>query len=198
MSRRYRLSTVVCVAFVLSSQPMLAQNPESRPQRSTLKWAVADAIGYGGLGTALGFLAAVATAGTESGCGFGPCAGALMAIPAGAIAGAMGGAVIGARAGRALSRGDQLGAGQRTAVVVGTLLAGTSIGAIASFSMINGDGSGTPIGSDEKTFGLLTIGGFALSTAFVATHSHELNGGRIRLSPTIGAGRYGASARLSF
>jgi hypothetical protein len=163
-------------------------------QAAPIKWVVMDAIGYGGLGTVVGMALAL----SSYSCPFGPCDGAAMSVVGGAVAGAIGGAAIGIHARRTLAKGEQLGAVHRAAVLAGAMISGTTLGAVASFSLINGDGSGTPLGSDETTFGMLTLGGTAIGAILAARSANELNNPRVTISPAIGAGRYGLDARLAF
>lgn len=196
MSRRLLFIAVASVSM-MTSLPRLADAQSPQPTHATVstKWVLLDAIGYGGLGTAVGVMVA---AGTASSCGFGPCDGAVMAVFGGAIAGAVGGAAIGIHARRTLARGDQLTPGHRTAVIAGELLAGSTLGAIASIPLINGDGSGTPLGSNERTLGLLTLGGTAIGGIMAMRSANELSGPHVTISPIVGARRYGLDARLAF
>lgn len=187
--RRIGALLSACMMIGVTSEVAAAQSKVSRG------WIVADAAGYGALGLAVGFGAGIMTNDT---CPFGSCTSIVIGGLTGALVGTMGGAKIAVSARDAVARGEPLGSGHRSAVTLGAVLGGATLGALGSSLMINGNGSGTPIGSDERTFALLTVTGLFGGAYFVARHSHELDPPRMNVMPVVGKGRVGLSTRMVF
>lgn len=191
MSRRLVIALAV---MVVAAPPIGAQSP-TYSRSAPIKWAVLDAIGYGGIGAVLGTAVGVAA---SNSCPFGSCTGVVIGFLGGAAGGALAGATLGLHARGVIERGDRLGDGARVGVILGTVFAGTTAGAMSSFFLINGDGAGTPLGGDEVTFGMLTLTGTALGVFVAARNADELSAQRISISPAIGKGQYGIDASLRF
>ena len=190
--RRFCLSLALFATAETSPETIKARQPLIQPSRT---WIVADALGYGALGfMAGGAVGIIATSGRD--CGFGPCMGAVLTALGGGILGSAGGAILGVNAREAAAEGRGITRGPQAAMELGAVVGGLTLGALISSTMINGDGPGTPLGSDEMTFWSLTGAGAVAGGWFVASKRHQL--GRIRLSPGVGARRYGLNARLSF
>ena len=191
-----RLTMVVAVsvvAIVLFTGTACAQ--EQRIPMPSRGWIVADALGYGTLGFFAGAVAgAVASSGQD--CGFGPCEAPVLMAVGGGLLGVAGGAALGINARRAAAAGTPISNAHMAAMKIGGALGGATLGALISSTMINGEGSGTRIGSDEATFFSLTGIGLATGIWFVASHGRELD--RLTVSPSVRAKRYGLNAQLSF
>lgn len=152
-------------------------------------WALVDGLGYGVVGTGVGAMAAWDM---DFGQGF-----AVIALATGAGIGA--GALVGHAADTRLARGEALGGGHKAAVVAGSVLAGTTLGALASAALINGEGEGTFLGSDETTFTALTIGGTALGAAVTWWRRDALRPRGVSVSPAVSLkGGAGLRVRVTF
>lgn len=197
MLSRLIIVTLGCISIV-SSNPKAARAQPAQPimqtrERAPTKWIVLDAIGYGGLGGMAGTLAGWGA--TE--CGFGSCKGESLAVIAGVVAGVTFGASIATAARHKLAAGQALSPMHRSTVMAGGALTGMTLGAIASFVLINGDNTGTPLGSNPQTVGILTLTGTAIGAFIARRNGDELNP-QVRISPTVGASGYGLSARVVF
>ena len=74
-----------------------------------------------------------------------------------------------------------------------------ALGAAMSFPLINGEGSGTFVGSDEQTVTVLAVPGSGLGALHVGRRWGELTGTRFEIRPTtLDSGRLGVVARLRF
>lgn len=152
-------------------------------------WALVDGLGYGAVGTGVGAMAAWDLDYDE---GF-----AVIVLATGA--GIAVGALVGHAADTRLARGEALGSGHQAAVVVGSVLAGTTLGALASAALINGEGEGTFLGSDETTFAALTIGGTALGAAVTWWRRDALRPRGVSVSPAVSPeGGAGLRVRVTF
>ncbi|HKY98974.1 MAG TPA: hypothetical protein VJL35_14030 [Gemmatimonadaceae bacterium] len=190
--RRFCLSLALFATAAISPESIQAQQPLTQPSRA---WIVADALGYGTLGFVVGGAVGIAaTSGSD--CGFGPCMGAVLMALGGGILGSTGGAMLGVNARKAVAEGRGITRGHQAAMELGGIVGGLTLGALISSTMINGEGSGTPLGSDEMTFWSLTGAGAVAGAWFVSSQRHQLD--RIRVSPTISHRRYGLDASLSF
>ena len=189
----WRRIPVLVAIGVLESEPALAQASRSEPPRMSRFWTFADAAGYGSLGTGVGLLTGLAVGGS---CGYGPCVTALLGAASGAVIGVTGGIHLAQNARRRLESGKALETTQMTAVRAGAVLAGSVAGLTASFLLINPKGSGTPLGDDDVTFGLLTGGGMALGAVLGARHKGELSPQRIAITPGLHGSR-GASLQVA-
>ena len=156
---------------------------------SAQSWALVDGLGYGGVGA----LAGVALAWDQDyGSGF-------STILVGTGAGVLVGGLVGHAADRTLARGEALGGAHKAAVVTGSVLAGTVVGALASAALINGEGSGTPLGSDESTFTVLTLGGAGLGVAYAWWRRDALNPRGVTATPRVSAdGEVGLHFQVRF
>ena len=167
----------------------------SRTPMPSRGWIVADALGYGTLGFVVGAATgAVLTSGED--CGFGPCAEPVLMALGGGLLGMAGGGALGINARRSAAAGVPISSGHSAAMKIGGALGGATLGALISLTMINGDGSGTRIGSDEATFFSLTGAGLVTGIWFVGSHGRELD--RLTVTPSVGAKRYGLNAQLNF
>jgi hypothetical protein len=152
-----------------------------------------DGLGYGGLGFGLGLVAAWDIEGTE----IGPPDEAVALVAVTTAAGIIGGALLGRSANRALAAGRPLGVGHRTAVLAGAVLAGATLGALAAVPLINPEGEGTPLGTDEATVTTLAIAGAAVGSLFALTQARRLAAGRVELMPSFpGDGGVGLRVRV--
>lgn len=176
MSRPGRALVIPVVVLALAALALvppapLAAQSAPRPADDGAPWVLYDAVGYGGLGFGLGLAAAW---GMENDSGFGPPGEALVVLGVGTVAGIVTGAILGSRAGHAVAEGRPLGTGHRAATLAGPVLAGGTLGALAAIPLINGEGEGTALGSDERTVGLLTLAGFAVGSVVAWRLSDEL------------------------
>ena len=58
-----------------------------------------------------------------------------------------------------------------------------TLGASAAVPLINGEGEGTPLGSDESSLAMLMGGGTLLGVWYLRRHSGELDGARLGITP---------------
>ena len=161
-------------SFLLVGERALAQLP-AQPQYEggSGRWTLVNAVGYGGVGFLAGLAAAwdsdmdegVATIGLTT------------------LAGVVTGAAIGHGASSRIRRGEPVGGTSRFAVSAGTILAGATLGACAAVPLINGEGAGTPLGSDETALGILMGGGTLLGAWYLSRHAGELSGARLGITP---------------
>lgn len=176
-------------AMTLALLSVLLLATEARAQ----DWALIDMLGYSAGGAALGLAATV-----ESDCSDFICGQTVFVTLGGLVLGGIGGAVLGSRANRAVDDGVPLSPAHRNAVAAGTVLAGATLGAAGSLLLINGEGEGTFLGSDEQTFALLALGGAGLGALYVGGHWRELTGGDLEIRPTVlHRGRPGVVLRMS-
>ncbi len=153
-------------------------------------------LGYATAGGAIG-VAATANATCE---GFLCIPDAMVAaMLAGVIGGAITGAAINSSAQRKIDSGKPLGGGHLAALSVGTVLGGATLGAIASGLIVNSDGSGTFLGSDERTFAIMTAAGAGLGVIILRKHWGRLTGRGVQARPAIlNGGRPGVVASIRF
>lgn len=173
--------------------PAAAQTDSSTAPGGGVRWALLDAIGYSGLGFGLGLLAAWDMEGTS----FGPPDEAVAVIAASTAAGLLTGAVIGRRAQNAIAQGRRPGGAHRAAALAGVAMAGGTLGALAAVPLINGEGEGTVLGSDEQTITVMMLGGTALGSLYMLRKRAAFPSNRIRVTPGIfGRGEYGLRVRV--
>ena len=142
------------------------------------RWGLVNALGYGGVGLLVGYSAAVGAAFSDaSDTDLGVL---LIAAP---LAGAALGASIGHSASSRINRGERPGAGSRFAVKTGAILAGATLGALASVPLINDEGAGTPLGSDENTAAILMTTGVALGALYIHRHADDFSATRVSIAP---------------
>lgn len=164
----------LALAGLLAGERAFAQEPtRAQAREGGGRWTLIDAVGYGGVG----FLAGLAAAWDQE---IGPAVGT---IALGSVAGVVAGAAIGHNASSRIRDGEPLGGASRFAVSVGTIFAGASLGACAAVPLINDEGSGTPLGSDESTLAILMGTGTLLSAWYLRRHTAEFNGARLRVTP---------------
>lgn len=179
---------VLGVAIPAAAQTDALSNPGAG-----VKWSVIDAVGYGGLGFGLG----LAVAWDMEGSDFGPPGTAVAVVGATTAAGIVAGTLIGNRARKTIAEGERLGGGHRGAVIGGVILAGGTLGALAAVPLINAEGEGTALGSDEQTVALMALAGGALGSLFAWMHSDELASRSVSVAPAV-FGRAGYGLRMSF
>lgn len=151
--------------------------------------------GYGGLGFGLG----LAVAWDMEGSDIGPPGTAVAVVGATTAAGIVAGTLIGNRARKTIAEGERIGGGHRAAVIGGVVLAGGTLGALAAVPLINSEGEGTALGSDEQTFALLALAGGALGSLYAWKQSDELSSRSIGVAPAVsGSAGYGLRLRMSF
>lgn len=189
-------ATVVACLVLGVASPAAAQPGASPTSDGGMKWVLLDAVGYGGVGFGLGLAAA---GNMENDDGIGPPGSALAVIGATTAAGIVTGTLIGRRARNRIIEGKPVTGVHRAAVIGGVVGAGATLSALAAVPLINGEGEGTPLGSDEQTVLLMTLAGGALGSLYAWKHSDELSGGALRVTPTISeATGYGVRIRTSF
>lgn len=181
------LSSLI-LACTLSGAPLLAQEADSATARSGVRWDLIDAVGYGGLGTAVGVAAAWDM---EYDPGF-------AVIVATTAAGVLLGGFIGGHARHMLGEGRRPGPVHAGAVAAGAVLAGATVGALASALLINSEGSGTALGSDEQTFAVLVLTGGVLGGWFAYSRWDDLTGARLQMVPVYDRGGPGIRGRIRF
>lgn len=168
---------------------LLAAAAPIRVEAQGTRWAVPTAIGFGAGAAAL---ATAASWDLEYDEGW-------TRIGIGAALGTVAGAIVGSAADRTLERGEELGSAHRAAVVGGTVLAGAAVGAAASALLISGEGEGTPLGSDEWTFTLLTLAGGVAGGLYVWHERDDLHPRPVSVGPYLDeAGRPGVRVGLRF
>jgi len=185
-----RGATVLVLALVMGAT---LATPASAQASTAL-----NSLGYGTLGMAIG---AAVTAGAtcqseEFICIPGE---TIAAVLIGGLAGGALGAGIASSTNRHVADGQPAGGARLAGVVLGTVLGGAVIGGLGSAILINGEGEGTPLGSDEQTIALFMAGG----VAFGAWHLHRnwgaLNGTPVEVRPVVAPdGHFGLRARLRF
>ncbi len=189
-----RLPRTLACATGLAALALAAEAQAVRSSPERPPWTFFTTLGFGGVGFGAGLVAGVAMSADH----FGPTDGALVTIAAGTVAGSAIGAVIGFRGARRLAFGEPLSNAHRTAIAVGTVLGGTTLGALASVPFIANEQAGTPLGSDEQTFLLLAGAGTALGAVIVTSGWNQLGAHRLSLSPVVTPrGRWGFTARLT-
>ena len=124
--------------------------------------------------------------------------GGLTAFAAGLAVGTATGWLIGDSAEDALNRGESLSSGHKNAVRGGTVLAGAALGGLASFLVINGEGSGGAGGvSDETILGSFLAVGTALGVVTQVMLESRLEPEGVAIGPTFGErGAAGVAFRL--
>ena len=184
---------ILRTAALVATAAALAATP-SRSQSSRFL----TGLGYSIPGGAVG-LAATANA-TCTGPGF-------ICIPGEMVVATLGGAILGmtigsklsSTANRAVGEGRPVGGAHLTALSVGTVLGGATLGLIASAVMINGDGAGTLLGSDEQTARLFALAGATFGVLHLRRNWGRLTGTSVELQPTVfRSGQPGVVARLLF
>ena len=162
--------------------------------RGVAPWGIIDAVGYGGVGLAAGYLfAALETddlAPTDVG---------IAAITVSTISGVVGGALLGRRARARIASGRPVSAGHRLAVTTGAVFAGATLGAGAAFPLINPEDEGTPLGSDEFTLMVAVGGGTVLGILYAMRHQRDFDATRVSVAPYVGRrGGTGLQMRVRF
>jgi hypothetical protein len=182
-----------------SALPLLAVSTSAAAQTdqpghgSGPPWTLVGAIGFGGVGFGVGALSTWNMPSDD----FGPAGRTLAIVAATTALGTMSGAMIGNAARRRHGRNEPLAPGQQIAVVAGSVLAGATLGALAAVPLISSDDEGTPLGTDETTFGILTGGGAALGVLYAVSQRHWIGGSRVVVSPGLrGPGQYQLRAKL--
>jgi hypothetical protein len=171
-----------------SSQPIVATPP--------LPWSFIDAVGYGGLGFGVGFGLSFVVASDATIDALGT---VVATIGVSTIAGIAGGTAIGRTAHRRVLDGRPVGSELQAAALAGAMLGGATLGALASIPLIEGEETGTPLGSDATTFGITTGVGALLGTLYATRYAATLPVGGITAVPTVAAhGRVGFRISAKF
>jgi len=169
-----RWVTCLTLSCLFAGEQAFAQSPvRLQPEGVSGRWGLVDAVGYGGVG----FLAGVFAA-WDSEMGEG-----VTTIGLSSLAGAAIGAVIGSHASSRIRNGEPVGGTSRFAVSAGAILAGATLGACAAVPLINGEGEGTPLGSDETTLALTMGTGTLLGAWYLRRHTDEFNSARVGITP---------------
>jgi hypothetical protein len=180
-------------ASLVATLVMIAPSPAQAQSSRAL-----NTLGYGATGAVAGALATADA--TCDGPGF-------VCIPSVAVAATLGGLVVGAiigntlssRANRTVAAGRPVGGGHLTALSVGTVLGGATVGLVAGSLLINPTGEGTLLGSDEQTLTLLTLAGATLGVLHLRRNWGRLTGTSIEVQPALFTnGRPGVVARFRF
>lgn len=183
------LAILATSAALGAHTPAAAQSDAGRATVGSAKWTIVDAIGYAGLGFGLGLMAAWDQE---------PEAGRAI-VAAAAATGLLTGGLIGHRAGSIINGGGQLNGAHRTAALAGAVMAGATLGALAAVPLINPDGEGTFLGSDEQTVMTLVLAGVVLGSVFAWRNRRELAFRNMDVMPArFGDGHYGLGVRLRF
>jgi hypothetical protein len=173
--------------------PAMAQTPDSSTPGGGVKWSVVNGIGFGGLGFGLG----IAVAWNMESNDYGPPDAAIVITGASTVTGILLGAMTGIRAQNKVAAGQTLHGAHRVAVIGGGIAAGGTLGALSAVPLINGEGEGTFLGSDEQTFALLVVAGSALGALYVWGNRAELTSRNISLTPEFTENRqYGLRVRM--
>lgn len=161
-------------------------------------WAFINSLGYGALGMGTGIL--VTHEADCTGGGFVCIPGELVVGTLGGLAiGGVTGAIIGRRANDAVGSGEPLSPSHRAAVTLGTASAGAMLGMAAAAILINPEGEGTFLGSDETTATLFSLVGAGSGLYYVGSRWDQLTGDAVRFRPALlEEGRPGVVARLRF
>lgn len=183
-------------AILLLGAPARASAQDDLPSASAdrVRWALYDGIGYGGMGFGLGLIAAW----DMEGSGFGPPGVAIATIIGATVAGTVAGTMIGRRAQNVLDTGQPLTGAHRVAAMGGVALFGAALGALAAIPLVDGEGEGTFLGSDEQTVTLTVVSGGALGWFYIWNRRDDFSSRQISVSPTARDGAYGFRARLTF
>lgn len=186
--RRTAVAFSVATCCFLPGAPSHAQTDQQQSRHST-RWALVDAVGYGGLGTLLG----TAVAFTQSYETITPPASWFASIGAGAALGLATGAAIGGNAQRKIEQGRPVSPTHRGSVKFGAVMAGACVGALASVPII----SGSAIQADEAVLATLAVSGGALGGMFASRHDEELTSYRFTVAPAH-VPRAGYGVRVAF
>lgn len=155
-------------------------------------------LGYGAVGGTAG---ALATVGAEcSGSGF-------ICIPAEFVVATIGGSLVGMIAGNALAgsanrsvqEGGRPGPGTLAALSVGSALGGAAAGVLFGGLLVNGEGSGTFLGSDEQTLLIAGLAGATLGIVQISRRWGVLTGRPVEIRPVVEpTGRTGVNLTVRF
>jgi hypothetical protein len=168
-----------------------AQDPASSKRATPgAPWGLVTAIGYGGLGFGIGVGLAIAPLKEEQDLEA-YAERALAFVPAATIVGLGVGAAIGRSASARLARSEPLSPMHRGAVITGSTLAGGTLGVLVAAVMISGDGSGTPIGSDEQAVTICAGTGTVLGLLYGQSRLARAHARTMEATPLLGGGRYG-------
>jgi hypothetical protein len=157
-----------------------------------------SSLGYGTLGMVIG---AAATAGATCQSADFICipGETVAAVLIGGLAGGALGAGVASSANHRVEDGRPVGGARLAGVAMGTVLGGAAIGALGSAILVNGEGEGTPLGSDEQTISLFTLGGAAFGVWHLYRNWGALNGAPVDVRPVVAPdGHFGLRARLRF
>ena len=169
-----RWVTCLALSSLFVADRAVAQSPvRLESEGGSGRWGLVNALGYGGVG----FLAGVAAA-WDSEIGEG-----VATIGLSSLAGVVVGAAIGGHASNRIRNGEPLSGTSRFLVSTGTVLAGATLGACAAVPLINGEGSGTRLGSDESALAILMGGGTALGVWYLTRHRGDFDGARLGIAP---------------
>lgn len=211
--RPLRRMVIVALLVVASSTALPAQSPgparavvrdtmlappSSQPSRAKppLPWSFVDAVGYGGLGFGVGFGLSFVVASDASLDDLGA---VIATIGVSTVAGIAGGTAIGRTANRRVLDGRPVGSELQAAALAGAVFGGATLGALAAIPLIEGEETGTPLGSDEATFGITTGVGALLGALYATKYAATLPVAGITAVPTVAAhGRVGFRISAKF
>lgn len=157
-----------------------------------------NGLGYAAAGGAIGVAASA-----NSGCsGDGWCIVPDAMIPAmlgGVLAGVVTGVAINSSAERKVDHGEPLSGAHLAALSVGAVLGGAALGAVAGAVLIKPQGSGTFLGSDERTLALMSAAGAGLGVFRLHQHWKALTGRSVDVRPAVlHGGQPGIVASIHF
>lgn len=188
--------SVTCVTLSLAMALSIAIAPVRAQAQS---WASVNAVGYGSGATALW----LTTADCE---GFECLVAPIFIAPIVFSGGALVGAIVGHSADRSVESGEALHPVHLSAVSVGTVLAGATLGAVAAGVLLNASAHSPPrtfLGGRGQTLAILAAAGAGVGIGHLIGRWAELRGerGEVRfgLEPLVSErGAVGAALRFRF
>lgn len=163
----------ICASLLATR--VLAQPSSSSAPTRVAPWAAINAVGYGGAGLAIGVAAL-----TQSASGYGGDALTAAVFMGGGV---VGGFALGRRASAQLRARRPIGRWHQVGVSSGAVLAGGVLGAIAAVPLINSDGEGTALGTDEATLAKTVGVGSGVGLLFALTQQRALRANRVAVVP---------------
>ena len=183
--------TVAIAALSLAGTRAAAQITTPSVEQPSGRWVLVSAVGYGGIGTLAGVVAAAAI-GSDA---FIIDGAQLATIGTGAVLGALAGATIGTEARQSMRNGEPLGGVSRKALELGAVMAGATAGAILSTPIVMGH----QINADTEVFSAFTASGAILGALYADRHRQELESIRLSIAPVhVPRAGYGLRVAVGF
>jgi hypothetical protein len=158
-----------------------------------------NAVGYGFTGGSLGLAATLGVSCPDGG---------IVCVPGEMVAATLGGTVLGlilgwnvaSTANRMVAEGRPVGGGRLAALSFGTVVGGAALGLLAGGLLINPEGAGTALGSDEQTLSILAFAGGTPGFLQLVRNWSRLTGSAVvQVNPLVTVhGRPGVVLRLHF